>query len=158
MMPLCTTRKVLFGSERCGCELTSDGGPCVAQRVCAMPTWFTSTSCMLSVLSSAQACVIRATAFRDEPTPCGEGPRDDHARFGADSTQTRARPRDDPVWSGSSAAMHGLGRKAHNVLWMASLSACTLPDFLITRMSRPVVSPSTARPTHTGPQRQSVRV
>ena len=77
MMPLCTTRKVLFGSERCGCELTSDGGPCVAQRVCAMPTWFTSTSCMLSVLSSAQAYVIRATVFRHEPTPCGEGPRDD---------------------------------------------------------------------------------
>ena len=29
----------LFGSERCGCELTSDGGPWVAHLVCAIPTW-----------------------------------------------------------------------------------------------------------------------
>ena len=37
MMPLCTTAtdsSVL----RCGCALRSVGGPCVAQRVCAMPT------------------------------------------------------------------------------------------------------------------------
>ena len=33
-MPLCTTAIL---PERCGCALISDGSPCVAQRVCAIP-------------------------------------------------------------------------------------------------------------------------
>lgn len=37
-MPLCTTTNELSISERCGCEFTSLGTPCVAQRVCAIPT------------------------------------------------------------------------------------------------------------------------
>lgn len=39
MMPLWTTTNELSASDRCGCELISLGTPCVAQRVCAMPTW-----------------------------------------------------------------------------------------------------------------------
>jgi len=35
-MPLCTTASEP-SSEMCGCALASLGGPCVAQRVCAMP-------------------------------------------------------------------------------------------------------------------------
>ena len=37
MMPLCTTAIVPVQST-CGCALHSFGAPCVAQRVCAMPT------------------------------------------------------------------------------------------------------------------------
>jgi hypothetical protein len=37
MMPLCTTATVRAASV-CGCALTSLGSPCVAHRVCAMPT------------------------------------------------------------------------------------------------------------------------
>ena len=37
MMPLCTTAN-LPPSLVCGCELTSLGAPCVAQRVCPMPS------------------------------------------------------------------------------------------------------------------------
>ena len=37
MMPLCTTAMLPLQSA-CGCALTSFGSPCVAQRVCAMPT------------------------------------------------------------------------------------------------------------------------
>ena len=36
MIPLCTTAISLVQSW-CGCALHSFGGPCVAQRVCAMP-------------------------------------------------------------------------------------------------------------------------
>jgi len=50
MMPLCTTATV-SSVERCGCALRSVGGPCVAQRVCAMPT-FPVTGSALSVPSS----------------------------------------------------------------------------------------------------------
>lgn len=37
-MPLCTTVNSALGSERSGWQFTTDGGPCVAQRVCAMLT------------------------------------------------------------------------------------------------------------------------
>jgi hypothetical protein len=37
MIPLCTTAIVPVQSW-CGCALHSFGGPCVAQRVCAIPT------------------------------------------------------------------------------------------------------------------------
>ena len=36
MIPLCTTA-IVPSSLTCGCALTWFGGPCVAQRVCAMP-------------------------------------------------------------------------------------------------------------------------
>ena len=37
MMPLWTMARP--SCEMCGCALRSEGTPCVAQRVCAMPTW-----------------------------------------------------------------------------------------------------------------------
>ena len=37
MMPLCTI--AMPSREMCGCALRSEGTPCVAQRVCAMPRW-----------------------------------------------------------------------------------------------------------------------
>ena len=41
MMPLWTTQ-ILPSVEQCGCELTSEGAPCVAQRVWPMPVVPTS--------------------------------------------------------------------------------------------------------------------
>ena len=37
MMPLWTI--AMPSREMCGCALRSEGTPCVAQRVCAMPRW-----------------------------------------------------------------------------------------------------------------------
>ena len=52
MIPLWTQTNWLSSSERCGWELTALGSPCVAQRVCAIPTW-TSNSPFQSTLSNA---------------------------------------------------------------------------------------------------------
>mmetsp|Transcript_1516 Transcript_1516/g.4601 ORF Transcript_1516/g.4601 Transcript_1516/m.4601 type:complete len:208 (-) Transcript_1516:304-927(-) len=60
MMPLCTTRKSMSGSDACGWLFSRDGCPCVAHLVCAMPTWHES---ILSFLSLASVLIISATLF-----------------------------------------------------------------------------------------------
>ena len=40
MIPLCTTRNSFVLSEVCGWLFRGAGGPCVAQRVCPIPQWF----------------------------------------------------------------------------------------------------------------------
>ena len=75
MMPLWTTE---MPPDMCGCELRSEGTPCVAQRVCAMPMAPESFSLPASFSSSATRPVQRTrrsadfAAFADKEMKAGK--------------------------------------------------------------------------------------
>uniref|UniRef100_A0A182JFW3 Uncharacterized protein n=1 Tax=Anopheles atroparvus TaxID=41427 RepID=A0A182JFW3_ANOAO len=78
-MPLCTTTNAFESSERCGCELSSLGAPCVAQRVCAMPTCDSHGS-LKSIVLAASRMASSSTFTLPQDAGVGRDPVDGDAR------------------------------------------------------------------------------